>query len=214
MATAVETPTPEISAPQLVTFPTTPSTVNEDAYNKTTDDMFLPRGLSETVRAKHYINTRWKPQVDYYDAKGSFNKRRHQSLQAFIGVGSVGVTLLLGLSVPGEFVAVISALIAVATAVENVYKYGDSWRRFRQASERLKREKIMFDMGAGPYRRARDPILLFTERCEDVILQESGNYFQREEQQQAQGQDKDKDKETPSAVPAAPPHHEESQALG
>ncbi|NWF68830.1 MAG: DUF4231 domain-containing protein [Chloroflexi bacterium] len=153
---------------------------------------FMPVSAPTTYRVRHYLMTRWKPQVDYYDSKGSFNKSRHLRVQAFIGVGSALVAVVLAvlpalnLSNWSWVAAILSGLISAATVFENVYTYGDNWRKFRQAGEMLKREKAMFDMGAGPYRTAKDAALLFAERCEDIIGQETGRYFQREEQQQGQ----------------------------
>jgi hypothetical protein len=157
---------------------------------------YIPRGTPMDYRARHYIATRWKPQVDYYDSKGGFNKRRYLRIQAFIGVGSALVAVVLAvlpalnLSSLSWTAAILSGLISAATVFENVYTYGDNWRKFRQASEGLKREKVLFDLGAGAYRNAKDPVLLFADHCEEIIAEETGQFFQRPEQQ-AQQQEQD-----------------------
>jgi hypothetical protein len=79
--------------------------------------------------------------------------------------------------------AILSGLVAAATALENVQKYGDNWRAFQSASDGLERERALFESNAGPYRTATDAYSLFVERSEDVIAQETGRYFAREEQQ-------------------------------
>src|SRR6185295_1922491 len=56
---------------------------------------YIPRGTPADYRARHYIASRWKPQIDYYESKGGFNKRRHLRIQAFIGVGSAMVAVVL-----------------------------------------------------------------------------------------------------------------------
>jgi hypothetical protein len=163
------------------------------------ESRYIPRGTPSDYRARHYIASRWKPQVDYYDSKGGFNKRRHLRIQAFIGVGSAMVAVVLAvlpalnLSGLSWTAAILSGLISGATVFENVYTYGDNWRKFRQASEGLKREKVLFDLGAGPYRSAKDPLLLFADRCEEIIAEETGRFFQREEQQAQQGQPADQE---------------------
>ena len=78
--------------------------------------------------------------------------------------------------------AVLSGLVAAAAALENVQKYGDNWRAFQTAADGLERERALFEANSGPYRKNKNPNRLFIERSEDVIAQETGRYFAREEQ--------------------------------
>jgi hypothetical protein len=154
---------------------------------KTEESSFISLNATDQERIHHYLRVRWRPQVNYYEAKGADSKNKHLYTQIIVGVGSVLVTVFLAIGFGAQWVALLSGVIAAAAAVENVQKYGENWRRFRQASEGLKREKVMFDMKVGHYRTTKNAVLLFTERCEDVIAQETGRYFQREEQQQQKG---------------------------
>lgn len=87
--------------------------------------------------------------------------------------------------------AILSGLVAGATALENVQKYGDNWRTFQSAADGMERERALFEANAGPYRTSENPYRLFVERSEDVIAQESGRYFAREEVRGKDDPDKD-----------------------
>jgi len=129
-----------------------------------------------------YLEDRWKSQKDYYSKNSGKNKKRYQYLQLWVGVGAVLVPVVLTLSYLEPYntlvAALISASVAVATAAENIFQYGTNWRNFRQASEGLKREKVLYETETGPYRLAKDPFRRFVERSEDIIAVETGQYFQ------------------------------------
>jgi len=77
----------------------------------------------------------------------------------------------------------VSLSVAAASAIETVKHYGDSWRSYRTATEELQREKSMYDMMAGPYRRSTNPFLLFVERCEDIMAKQNGNFAPLKEEE-------------------------------
>lgn len=184
----------------------TKNVVREDA------PQFLSRNASSEQRTKHYIETRWHEQYTYYTFKAERNRRRHMQLQMFIAVVAVLVPVLLGfnanlinavraavdnnllpvlisqnnigfwISFVNAVPAILSGLVAGATALENVQKYGDNFRAFQSASDGLERERALFESNAGPYRKSSTPYRLFVERSEDVIAQETGRYFAREQQ--------------------------------
>lgn len=89
--------------------------------------------------------------------------------------------------------AVLSGLVAVATALENVQNYGNNWRAFQTASDGLERERALFEANSGPYRRNANPYRLFVERTEDVIAQESGRYFARQAAQMSEEAEDDEE---------------------
>jgi hypothetical protein len=146
---------------------------------------------------RHYIEHRWHAQWDWYDKRASEAKRVYQRLQIVIGIGSVTVPVLIGFNPSDATVSealrvatvVLSLTVAVAAAVENVKKYGDNWRSFRGAAEELLREKALYDVRSGPYRKTKTPFLLFVQRCEEIMTKQNGSFLQlAEEVQQTQGQ--------------------------
>jgi hypothetical protein len=144
--------------------------------------LYLPGSAS--LAEKYYMKHRYQGQWLWYDKKAAENKNKHQALQVLIGVGSVAVPVLLQLPEPWNKTSiVISLIVAAAASIENVKKYGDNWRSYRRAAENLSREKSMFDVGAGPYRNTKRPFARFVERCEEIIAQQNGQFYQRDEQQ-------------------------------
>jgi hypothetical protein len=144
-----------------------------------------------SYQERYYMEHRWHSQWSYYDKKASEAKRLHQRFQIISAVGSVAVPPLIGLNAIGSQVQtamtvltiLVSSLVAAASAVENVKKYGDNWRSYRSAAEELLREKSLYDVYSGPYRKSDKPFLLFVERCEDVIAKQNGNWVGLKEEQ-------------------------------
>jgi uncharacterized protein YigE (DUF2233 family) len=101
------------------------------------------------------------------------------------------VPVLVGLSTSDEtarlalqlLTVFISLMVAAAAAIENVKKYGDSWRTFRTAAEELYREKSLYDVQTGAYRSSKRPFLLFVERTEDIVAKQNGAWSTLHEEQ-------------------------------
>lgn len=135
-------------------------------------------------REVYYMQHRWYSQWKWYDDKAATAKQVYQRIQLTITVGSAVVPVLVGIQAIDARVdlalyvvtIVVSLSVAAASAIETVKKYGDAWRSYRTATEELQREKSMYDMMAGPYRRSTNPFLLFVERCEDIMAKQNGNF--------------------------------------
>jgi ABC-type multidrug transport system fused ATPase/permease subunit len=136
----------------------------------------------QTTQEK-YLNERWQQQRDYYSRQSARNKRWHQGLLAFTAVGAIVVPILLNIpEIPKWAPTILSGLVAIATAVENVFHFGDNWRNFRQTLEALKRERALFDAGVGLYRNPETAFERFVQTVEDLIATETTRYFPAEEQ--------------------------------
>ncbi len=166
---------------------TAPILVDSDEEKKLLEStwpppLYSPRTAS--LSEKYYMKHRFQGQWLWYDKKAAENKNKHQTLQVLIGAGSVAVPVLLQLPEPWNKTSVIvSLIVAVAAVVENVKKYGDNWRSYRRAAENLSREKSLYDVQGGPYKASKRPFARFVERCEEVIAQQNGQFYQRDEQQ-------------------------------
>jgi hypothetical protein len=164
-----------------------PAAHSEDSESSWPPPLYLLRTAGESER--FYMKYRWQNQWLYYDAKATESKKNYQTLQLVIGVGLVAVPVLLGFGGPMAVIAtVLSLVVAASAAIENVKKYGDGWRTYRQAAEQLQREKAMYDVTAGPYRLSKRPFARFVERCEEIIGQQNGQFMQRQEDQNQQQQ--------------------------
>jgi len=139
----------------------------------------------------YYMENRWFAQWLFYDQRAVVAKRVHQRLQLTITVGSAAVPVLVGIQAIDDRVnfalylvtIIISFLVAGASAIETVKKYGDAWRSYRTATEELMREKSLYDVKSGPYRKSTNPFLLFVERCEDVMAKQNGVFLSPREEQ-------------------------------
>ncbi len=133
------------------------------------------------TRQETYMQQRWQTQRDYYSKQSARNKRWHQSLQLFIALGAIAVPIILNIpEIPKQIPTILSGLVAGAAALENVFRFGDNWRNFRQTLEVLKRERALFEAKAGPYRESEDAFTIFVERVESLISEETMRYFPEE----------------------------------
>lgn len=198
----------QVPASKITPMQQQPEQASQDNTSKKNPNFLEPAGVwpppiyvNSATASEHerfYVEHRWYMQWSYYDDKAAHAKRWYQLLQLVIGIGSVTVPVLVGLtptSVDARywiqgFTVAISLIVAAAAAIENVKKYGDAWRNYRGAAEELAREKTLYDVGSGPYRQAQKPFLLFAERCEDVIAKQNGAFFALKEEGEA---DKDGD---------------------
>lgn len=168
--------------------------------------LFVRKDLPPNER--FYFEHRWHSQWSYYDTKAQENKALYYRLQSIIVIGSVIVPALVsfnptlarfivGVSGVENNVAVVETLVrtaidfvtvfvslsvAVAAALESLKKYGDNWNSYRAAAEELQAEKNFFDMGAGAYATSPNRFATFVERCEGIIANQNGRYFQAMQQ--------------------------------
>ncbi len=134
---------------------------------------------------KWFMEHRWHAQWDWYDKKATYFKKRHLRIQLVIGVSAAIVPALVAINSPDvavsyilkAFTIVLSLIVTSFTIWENVYKHGDMWRSFRAAAEELAREKSLYDMHAGPYKKAKQPYNRFVERTEEIIAKQNGQWL-------------------------------------
>jgi hypothetical protein len=185
--------------------PTAPvAVVNLDKYT------IVPKGTwpppiyvdpNANEQERHYIEFRWHAQWEWYDKRASQAKRQYQRLQVLISVGAVIVPVLISFQPPSSWetalpgindslrvlTVIISGIVAALAVFENVYKYGDNWRNFRGAAEELLREKALYDVRSGPYRKTKTPFQLFVQRCEEIMTKQNGSFLQLADDVQQQG---------------------------
>ncbi len=141
-----------------------------------------------TPQERYYIEHRWYSQWSFFDSKATENKNRYYRTQLIVGIGSVSVPVLVGINAVGiaqqilYFVTVfISLSVAMATAIESLYTFGDNWRSYRSAAEDMRQEKSLYDVKAGKYANNRQAFIRFVERCEEIIAQQNGRWVQSQE---------------------------------
>jgi hypothetical protein len=78
--------------------------------------------------------------------------------------------------------ALLGGLVAVAEGWQRTARYAETWKAYRIASERMKRERRLYVNGAGEYRELADEeeaFLRFVEAVEGVIAEEQQIYWSR-----------------------------------
>lgn len=147
-----------------------------------------------TPSERYYIEHRWYSQWSFFDKKATENKNKYFRTQLIVGLGSVTVPVLVGIRTLNDdvnnllyiFTIIISLGVAMATAIESLYTFGDNWRSYRQAAEDLHQEKTIYDVKAGRYQDNPAPFTRFVERCEEIIAQQNGRWIQTQEKQAQQ----------------------------
>lgn len=118
-------------------------------------DTFEPliEGLAVDERKRDFIRRRWLEQVTWMENKAAAAKRRYFQLRLTTVVGAVLIPALVSLDYKEARVAtwVISLLVAVTAAVEQLFHFGATWRNYRQTVERLKAEGWQYFQLIGSY---------------------------------------------------------------
>jgi len=118
-------------------------------------DAFEPLigALDVDDRKRDFIRRRWLEQVIWMENKAAAAKRRYFQLRLTTVVGAVLIPALVSLDYDEARIAtwVISLLVAVTAAVEQLFHFGATWRNYRQTVERLKTEGWQYFQLIGSY---------------------------------------------------------------
>src|SRR5438046_2339658 len=132
---------------------------------------------------KSYLRTRWLDLVIWHDVAAARANRQYYRLRITTLVGGATATAFASLKLSGASGHWVSVLIfaltltvTIAAGLEELLKYGERGRNYRQIAERLKQEGWFFFQLAGPYHSLPDHQAGFTqfaERVEEIASDES-----------------------------------------
>ena len=134
----------------------------------------------EDVRA--YLRYRWLAEYLSLDRKTTVPRRLHYALRTSAIVGGVLLPLLTSFAstIPwaAGLGAVVSCIVAGSVALDGLYRPGNRWQLYRQASEMLKSEGWMFMAGAAPYDKGAAPEVFdrFVVNVERMLRNEVQDY--------------------------------------
>jgi hypothetical protein len=137
---------------------------------KTSDRVRLQQDLVSLVETldlselqKQFLRSRWLDQVLWMESAADRSRVAYTSLRLTTIIGGVIVPALVSLNVGGEAAPVVrwltfalSLLVAISAAVEEFCHFGERWRHYRRAVERLKLEGWQFLQLSGQYRDHKD----------------------------------------------------------
>ena len=129
----------------------------------------------EEEEFEEYLKERYKCQVQWYDNKSAQNQRYYQRFQWAAIIISASVPVLV-VSMPDKFkwiTAILSTVLAIATAALKAFKFQENWISYRTIAETLKKEKHYYDASATEYATVEDKKRLFIERVEALISREN-----------------------------------------
>ena len=148
-------------------------------------------GFIETLEVsefqKNALRLRWLDQVNWLGARSRQARTRYYLLRMTALVSGVLVPALVSLSLTGTAAEairwvtfVLSLAVALSTAIEQFFNYGDRWRNYRRRAELLKIEGWQFFQLSGSYRRYdahAEAYPKFASRVEEIIQEDVQVYI-------------------------------------
>lgn len=142
------------------------------------------------MEPKVYLEERLESQRKWYSKKSVINKNFHHWFKVLTIIFSISIPVILGLE---EYVALdgwstavsaaLGAVVAILTAISGLMKFEEKWINYRGCSERLKREKYLFETGTAPYDKA-DSLKVLVMKVENIISSENtdwGDYIRSDD---------------------------------
>ncbi|GGO79786.1 hypothetical protein GCM10011348_14970 [Marinobacterium nitratireducens] len=133
------------------------------------------------MNSEEYIAERVDSQISWYSSRSRQAQLRFKWLRGFEIAAAASIPLLAGFGrdvLPVDIVvAVLGALIALASALVSLNQYQENWIEYRTCAESLKHEKFLFLTGAEPY-GSDAAFSLFVNRIEALISKENRSWSQ------------------------------------
>ncbi len=154
--------------------------------------------VQTAMKEADYISSRIDQQIKWYDDKSSWNQKRYKFLKTLIIFFSVSIPFLTGLIGEGHpdlnfwlkiAVGAFGIIIAASEGILSLQKYQDNWMEYRNASETLQREKLLFLTQSGPYREHPN-LQHLVERIESFTANENKNWMQYIKNKKSKPQEK------------------------
>lgn len=140
------------------------------------------------MNLESYMTDRVDNQVEYFDQ----HARRNQRIYSFLRMTTITCNVLTALAIaltlaaPARYKiymglgALVLSMIVLAThQIQEFYKFGAKWEKFRTVSEQIKSEKFLFLNDAGTYRAGDTDSKkrAFIESVEGIIQGTDKSYF-------------------------------------
>lgn len=136
--------------------------------------------FSKPLNVNEYEKERISFNIKRYRAKANMCREiyLYSSLLAIV-LGSL-IPILINLDVPKYVTTLISFLIVIIIALENVYHFRERWKNYQIAEELLRREKYLFQTQSEPYDKIEDAksYALLVKNIEAIIKDERDKTIQ------------------------------------
>lgn len=128
------------------------------------------------MKDSEYIRLRVDHQIDWLGAKSKRNKICYQLFNLSALLFSASIPLISLLIEESDTVKIITSVlgitIALTTGAQSIFKFHEKWIHYRNTSESLKREKLLFITGSAPYNQ-EVPFSDFVNNVEGILHQEN-----------------------------------------
>lgn len=144
------------------------------------NELFASMDLKENQ--KHYMRGRWMDQVIWMEGRATKARDWYYRLRLMTIMGGVIIPILVSLnfnenqrhwSIAIRYTTIsLGAIVAISSAVEEFFHYGERWRHYRRSVESLKTQGWQFSQLTGPYATCTthtEAFPLFSLQVEDVI---------------------------------------------
>ncbi|MGF1521073.1 MAG: DUF4231 domain-containing protein [Leptolyngbyaceae cyanobacterium] len=136
--------------------------------------LFEAMELKETQR--HFLRSRWLDQVLWMEKKATLCRDRHYRLRLTTIVLGVLVPILIGIDVQNprgaeakKYLTIgLSAVVAVSSAIEEFFHYGERWYHYRRTVESLKTQGWQFSQLTGSYAKFPSHKVAFSDFADQV----------------------------------------------
>lgn len=128
------------------------------------------------INEADYVDKRLNSQIEWYDKKSKSNKKYYMFFKtiSYICMALTPFILALGWSV---YLSGITSLVTlICESFMALFNYKELWITYRQTTELLIKERIMFQTSTGIYRETDFPFADLVERCETIISKENINW--------------------------------------
>lgn len=144
------------------------------------DTLFNSLALKDNQ--KQYLRGRWMDQVLWMEGRASKARDWYYRLRLTTIIGGVIIPILVSLNLPENqrtlsnalrYVTIgLGGIVAISSAVEEFFHYGERWRHYRRSVESLKAQGWQFSQLTGSYSSFTthaDAFTAFTLQVEDII---------------------------------------------
>jgi len=159
--------------------------------NRTSSKQSLEK-LIETLELsdlqKQFLRSRWLEQVSWMGGRARNARDWYYRLRLTAIIGGIIVPILVGLNTSDNknFASYVrwgtvglGAVVAISSAVEEFFHYGDRWRHYRHTTESLKTQGWQFSQLSGlysGYKSHQEAFSNFAAQIEDILQRDVDVY--------------------------------------
>lgn len=161
---------------------------------------------------QHFMRSRWLEQVKWMENKAGKAKKSYHNLRLTTIIGGVIVPIIISLNFNNQkandiarWVSIgLSGMVAISSAVEEFFHYGERWQHYRRTAESLKIQGWQFSQLSGPYsdyESHTQAFSIFASQVEDILKHDVEVYItqvvqeKKDEKRGESQQEEDKPKE-------------------